>query len=69
MPQPMPYCYPLMAVVQTISARLGRTTGRGIAGNPQLLSGLDGLGYSRVSLLLAATGALPARRVALAAID
>ncbi|MEK1855449.1 MAG: divalent metal cation transporter [Phyllobacterium sp.] len=29
----MPYCYPLMAAVQIISARLGRTTGRGIAGN------------------------------------
>lgn len=25
--------YPLMAVVQSISARVGRTTGRGIAGN------------------------------------
>lgn len=29
----MPPLYPLMAVVQEISARLGRTTGRGLAGN------------------------------------
>jgi NRAMP (natural resistance-associated macrophage protein)-like metal ion transporter len=29
----MPFCYPLMAAVQIITARLGRTTGRGIAGN------------------------------------
>ena len=29
----MPLCYPLMAVVQEVSARIGRTTGRGLAGN------------------------------------
>ena len=29
----MPPVYPLMAVVQQISARLGRTTGHGLAGN------------------------------------
>src|SRR5690349_8914327 len=29
----MLFTYPLMAVVQEISARIGRTTGRGIAGN------------------------------------
>ena len=29
----MPFCYPLMTAVQIITARLGRTTGRGIAGN------------------------------------
>ena len=29
----MPFTYPLMAVTQEISARLGRTTGRGLAGN------------------------------------
>jgi NRAMP (natural resistance-associated macrophage protein)-like metal ion transporter len=29
----MLYCYPLMSAVQIISARLGRTTGHGIAGN------------------------------------
>ena len=29
----MPLTYPLMAVTQEISARLGRTTGRGLAGN------------------------------------
>jgi NRAMP (natural resistance-associated macrophage protein)-like metal ion transporter len=29
----MPLVYPLMVVVQVISARLGRTTGRGLAGN------------------------------------
>jgi NRAMP (natural resistance-associated macrophage protein)-like metal ion transporter len=29
----MPFCYPLMAAVQIITARLGRTTGRGLAGN------------------------------------
>jgi Natural resistance-associated macrophage protein len=28
-----PFTYPLMAVTQEISARLGRTTGRGLAGN------------------------------------
>src|SRR5215831_17114332 len=27
------FTYPLMAVIQEISARIGRTTGRGIAGN------------------------------------
>jgi NRAMP (natural resistance-associated macrophage protein)-like metal ion transporter len=29
----MPFTYPLMAVTQEISARIGRTTGRGLAGN------------------------------------
>lgn len=29
----MPFCFPLMATVQIITARLGRTTGRGLAGN------------------------------------
>src|SRR5579859_7116996 len=29
----MPFTYPLMAVTQEISARLGRTTGKGLAGN------------------------------------
>ena len=29
----MPFCFPLMAAVQIITARLGRTTGRGLAGN------------------------------------
>jgi NRAMP (natural resistance-associated macrophage protein)-like metal ion transporter len=29
----MPFTYPLMAVTQEISARLGRTTGRGLTGN------------------------------------
>src|ERR1700742_5086649 len=29
----MLFSYPLMAAIQEISARLGRTTGRGIAGN------------------------------------
>jgi Mn2+/Fe2+ NRAMP family transporter len=29
----MPFTYPLMAVTQEISARLGRTTGHGLAGN------------------------------------
>ncbi len=29
----MPFTYPLMAVTQEISARIGRTTGHGIAGN------------------------------------
>src|ERR1700753_1895423 len=29
----MPFTYPLMAVTQEISARLGRTTGRGVAGD------------------------------------
>src|SRR4051794_20241910 len=29
----MPFTYPLMAATQEISARLGRTTGRGLAGN------------------------------------
>jgi NRAMP (natural resistance-associated macrophage protein)-like metal ion transporter len=29
----MPFTYPLMSVTQEISARLGRTTGRGLAGN------------------------------------
>src|SRR5919202_4383280 len=29
-------CYPIMAVVQEVSGRIGRTTGRGIAGNLRL---------------------------------
>ena len=29
----MLFCFPLMAAIQEISARMGRTTGRGIAGN------------------------------------
>jgi NRAMP (natural resistance-associated macrophage protein)-like metal ion transporter len=29
----MPFTYPLMAVIQEISGRIGRTTGKGIAGN------------------------------------
>ncbi len=29
----MPFTYPLMSVSQEISARLGRTTGQGLAGN------------------------------------
>jgi Mn2+/Fe2+ NRAMP family transporter len=29
----MPLVYPLMIVVQLVSARIGRTTGRGLAGN------------------------------------
>src|SRR5947209_4607643 len=29
----MPFCLPLMAAVQEISARLGRITGHGLAGN------------------------------------
>src|SRR3954453_5541584 len=32
----MLFSYPLMTVVQEISARIGRTTGRGIAGNIRL---------------------------------
>ena len=31
----MPFIYPFMAAIQEISARLGRVTGRGIAGNMQ----------------------------------
>ncbi|HET7816457.1 MAG TPA: divalent metal cation transporter [Sphingomicrobium sp.] len=49
----MLFSYPLMSVVQMISARIGRTTGHGIAGNlsrhfPKALA------YSIVTLLLAA---------------
>jgi Mn2+/Fe2+ NRAMP family transporter len=29
----MLFCFPLMAAIQEISVRMGRTTGRGIAGN------------------------------------
>jgi NRAMP (natural resistance-associated macrophage protein)-like metal ion transporter len=49
----MLFCFPLMAAIQEISARMGRVTGQGIAGNirahypPYLL-------YAIVSLLLAA---------------
>jgi NRAMP (natural resistance-associated macrophage protein)-like metal ion transporter len=45
----MPLVYPLMIVVQLVSARIGRTTGRGLAGNirrhypPWLLNGCVGL--------------------------
>ena len=31
--KPMLFSYPLMAAIQEISGRIGRTTGRGIAGN------------------------------------
>ena len=49
----MLFCYPLMAAIQEISARIGRVTGHGIAGNlrayyPRWLL------YSIVALLLAA---------------
>src|SRR5437868_3775921 len=45
----MLFCFPLMAAIQEISARIGRVTGRGIAGNirahysPWLLRGIVGL--------------------------
>jgi NRAMP (natural resistance-associated macrophage protein)-like metal ion transporter len=45
----MLFCFPLMAAIQEISARMGRVTGRGIAGNirahypPWLLRGIVGL--------------------------
>jgi Mn2+/Fe2+ NRAMP family transporter len=29
----MLFCFPLMAAIQEISARMGRTSGQGIAGN------------------------------------
>src|SRR5450755_1103223 len=49
----MLFCFPLMAAIQEISARIGRVTGRGIAGNirehyPRWL------GTAIVSLLLVA---------------
>src|SRR5437762_10664692 len=45
----MLFCFPLMAAIQEISARIGRVTGRGIAGNirahysPWLLRAIVGL--------------------------
>src|ERR1700761_506428 len=33
LPGPMLFCVPLMVAVQEISARIGRVSGRGIAGN------------------------------------
>ena len=45
----MLFCFPLMAAIQEISARIGRVTGRGIAGNirahysPWLLYAIVGL--------------------------
>src|SRR5271169_6764376 len=49
----MPFSYPLMAVIQEISARIGRVTGRGIAGNVRLHYSKPIL-YGVVSLLLIA---------------
>jgi len=49
----MLFSYPLMSAVQMISARIGRTTGRGIAGNIRLHYP-TWLLYSMVGLLLAA---------------
>jgi NRAMP (natural resistance-associated macrophage protein)-like metal ion transporter len=52
--------YPLMVVVQAISARIGRTTGRGIAGNVRkyypnwLLQGLVGLLFAANTLNIGA---------------
>jgi NRAMP (natural resistance-associated macrophage protein)-like metal ion transporter len=56
----MPLVYPLMAVVQEVSARVGRTTGRGLAGNIRRHYPAWFL-YATVSLLL------PANVVAIAA--
>jgi NRAMP (natural resistance-associated macrophage protein)-like metal ion transporter len=47
------FSYPLMSAVQIISARLGRTTGRGIAGNLQKYYP-NWLAYTGVGLLLIA---------------
>ncbi len=48
----MLFSYPLMAAIQQISARIGRVTGRGIAGN---MKGYPaGLVYGLIGLLLAA---------------
>jgi NRAMP (natural resistance-associated macrophage protein)-like metal ion transporter len=49
----MPFSYPLMAVIQEISARIGRVTGRGIAGNIRRHYSKPIL-YGIVSLLLIA---------------
>ncbi|PZV36744.1 NRAMP family divalent metal transporter [Mesorhizobium kowhaii] len=49
----MLFSYPLMAVVQEISGRIGRTTGRGIAGNMRLYYA-NWLLHSVVALLLIA---------------
>lgn len=56
----MPFVYPLMIVVQEVSARIGRTTGRGIAGNirrhypPWLLRGCVALLVAANTIQLAA---------------
>ena len=47
------FSYPLMTAIQIISARLGRTTGRGIAGNLRIFYS-DQLLYGGVGLLLIA---------------
>jgi NRAMP (natural resistance-associated macrophage protein)-like metal ion transporter len=49
----MPFCLPLMAAIQEISARIGRITGRGIAGNIRHHYS-RGLLYPTVALLLIA---------------
>jgi len=49
----MPFSYPLMAVIQETSARIGRVTGRGIAGNIRRHYSKPVL-YGIVSLLLVA---------------
>jgi hypothetical protein len=58
----MPLVYPLMVVVQQVSARVGRTTGHGIAGNirrhcPTWLL------YVSVTLLLTASSRSPAAKL------
>ena len=49
----MLFCFPLMAAIQEISARMGRTTGQGIAGNIRAHYS-RGLLYGIVGLLLIA---------------
>ena len=49
----MLFCFPLMAAIQEISARIGRTTGQGIAGNIRAHYS-RGLLYAIVGLLLIA---------------
>ncbi len=49
----MLFCFPLMAAIQEISARMGRTTGQGIAGNIRAHYS-RGLLYAIVGLLLIA---------------
>jgi NRAMP (natural resistance-associated macrophage protein)-like metal ion transporter len=51
----MLFSYPLMAAIQEISARIGRVTGRGIAGNIGRYY-WPGLSYLIAALLLAANG-------------